>query len=172
MAAPTMSEDVLKSAPPRNGEKTDVQTARLNEGSAAIPQEGHTIAVVTKKTGIDPVVGWLVCVEGLEKGKDYRAHSEKNRIGRSDSMDIVVKDPTMSRENHAFLVFDPKGKVFHIQEGDGRGLVYVNGSQVINSRELAPYDQIEMGESKFLFLPFCGERFNWENGAASDEEKK
>jgi hypothetical protein len=173
MAAPA-GGDSLKTMPGenRNAAETEPRTARLDEGSAAIPQEGHTIALVKKKTGLDPVVGWLVCVDGLEKGKDYRAHSEKNRIGRSDSMDIVVKDPTVSRENHAFLVFDPKGKAFHIQEGDGRGLVYVNGSQVIGSRELAPYDQIEMGESKFLFIPFCGEKFNWGNGAVSDENKK
>jgi hypothetical protein len=148
----------------------DVETARLDKGAAAIPQEGSTIAVIKKKTGLDPVVGWIVCVEGLEKGKDYRLHSEKNMVGRSDGMDVVVKDPTISRENHAFLIFDPKSKAFHVQEGDGRGLVYVNGGQVIGSRVLAPYDSIEMGESKFLFVPFCGERFDWENGGGGNNE--
>ena len=174
MAAPA-GEDSLKTAVAKQNIPAagmDARTARLNEGAEAIPEEGHTIALVKKKTGIDPVVGWLVCVDGLEKGKDYRVHSEKNRIGRSDSMDIVVKDPTISRENHAFLVFDPKGRAFHIQEGDGRGLVYVNGNQVIGSREIAPYDQIETGESKFMFVPFCGEKFNWENWPLLDEDKK
>jgi hypothetical protein len=162
--------DSLKTVPGRKDQDADFQTARLDEGTAAIPQEGHTIAIVKKKTGLDPVVGWLVCVEGIEKGKDYRLHSEKNMAGRSDSMDIVVKDPTISRENHAFFVFDPKGKTFLVQEGDGRGLVYVNGSQVIGSRVLVPHDRIEMGESAFLFVPFCGEKFSWENGGGSNNE--
>jgi hypothetical protein len=27
--------------------------------------------------------------------------------------------------------------------------------------ELQPYDRIELGETKVLFVPFCGERFVW-----------
>ncbi|WP_424766536.1 hypothetical protein [Paenibacillus sp. sgz302251] len=30
--------------------------------------------------GIDPVVGWLVCVEGPHKGNDFRLHSERNLL--------------------------------------------------------------------------------------------
>lgn len=35
-------------------------------GDAAAKQRdtGVTVAIVRKKTGIDPVVGWLVCVDG------------------------------------------------------------------------------------------------------------
>ena len=53
-------------------------------------------------TGISPVVGWLVCVEGPDKGRDFRIHSEKNFIGRSPAMDIAVTgDESVSREKHA-----------------------------------------------------------------------
>ena len=37
-----------------------------------------------------PVVGWLVCIEGPSKGKDYRMIAEKNFIGRSPEMDIRI----------------------------------------------------------------------------------
>jgi hypothetical protein len=45
---------------------------------------GVTVAKVRKELDIDPVVGWLVCVKGPDRGRDYRIRSEKNFIGRSD----------------------------------------------------------------------------------------
>jgi hypothetical protein len=123
------------------------------------------VAIVRKKTGIDPVVGWLVCVKGPEKGRDYRIRSEKNTIGRSESMDICIAgDETISRSDQAFLVYDPKRRAFRIQAGTGRGLIYRNGEEVVTSEALLPYDVLEIGESEFLFVPFCGERFQWEKG--------
>lgn len=130
--------------------------------------EGHTVAVVKRKTGIDPVVGWLVCVEGPDKGRDFRIRAEKNAVGRSDSMDICISgDETISRNEHAFIVYDPKKNTFRIQAGSSRGLVYLNGDEVIASEELNAYDSIEMGESTFKFIPFCGEEYKW-----SDSQKQ
>lgn len=126
--------------------------------------EGHTVAVVRKKTGIDPVVGWLVCIKGPDRGRDYQIRSEKNSIGRSDSMEICISgDETISRNDHAFVVYDPKKNIFRIQAGLSRGLVYLNGEEVISSETMKAYDQIELGESRFLFVPLCGENFQWEN---------
>ena len=125
--------------------------------------EGHTVAVVKRKTGIDPVVGWLVCVKGPDRGRDYRIRSEKNSVGRADSMDICISgDDTISRNDHAFVVYDPRKKIFRIQAGLSRGLVYLNGEEVIASELLAAYDTISVGQSELLFIPLCGERFQWE----------
>ncbi|GHV30331.1 hypothetical protein FACS1894167_11000 [Synergistales bacterium] len=145
-------------------------TIKLEENAHPKLQEGHTIAITKKKLGMDPVVGWLVCVEGAEKGKDYRVHTEKNTVGRADNMDIVMKDSAISRENHAYIVFNPKNKTFRIQAGDGRGLIYVNGDEVIVSQDIVSHDVIEMGESKFRFVPFCGDKFAWEEGAAGGDK--
>lgn len=136
---------------------------------AAPGQEGKTVSIVRKQTGIDPVVGWLVCIEGAEKGRDYRIHSEKNRIGRAENMDIVLKgDDTISRENHAYVVYNPKKKTFRIEPGEGRGLIYVNDDEVIGSAELNPYDIIEIGECKYTFASFCGDRFDWKGDKKND----
>lgn len=65
-----------------------------------------------KKVGIDPVVGWLVCIKGPSRGRDYRIRSGRNGIGRSDAMDVpIAGDDTVSRENHAFLVYEPQNAV-------------------------------------------------------------
>ena len=35
----------------------------------------------------DPVVEWLVCIDGPEKGRDYRIRSGNNYIGRSQDIE-------------------------------------------------------------------------------------
>ena len=127
------------------------------------PNEGKTVAVFRKEMGIDPVVGWLVCIEGPDKGKDYRIRSERNFIGRSDKMDIcIASDEAISRENHAIVSYSPKKRQFRVYSGESRGLVYLNDEEVITADELKSYDVIELGKTKLMFIPFCGEQFEWE----------
>lgn len=125
--------------------------------------EGETVHVWKKRMGgIDPVVGWLVCIEGPDRGRDFRIHTERNTIGRSATMDIAITgDEAISRENHAILSYNPRRHTFRIAPGDGRGLAYLNDEEVISPVELKPYDRIEIGESTLLFIPFCGEQFAW-----------
>lgn len=113
-------------------------------------------------TAIDPVVGWFVSTHGPEKGKDYRIRSENNTIGRSKDMYICISgDESISRERHAVITFDPKNNAFFLGPGDGRGLVYVNGEALLAHRKLQPYDQIQLGKTKLMFVPFCGEKYSW-----------
>lgn len=124
---------------------------------------GVTRPVWQAQRGFDPVVGWLVCVEGPEKGRDFRIHGERNFIGRAPHMDIALTgDPAISREKHAILSFNPKTRVFRLLPGESRGLVYLNGEEVLGPLELKPYDQVELGASKLAFVPFCGDAFTWE----------
>lgn len=113
---------------------------------------------------IEPVCGWLVCIEGARVGKDYKIKEGKNFIGRSDDMDIqILGDNKVSKNNHAIIVYDPKKKNNVLLPGDSSGIAYLNGEAAYVPTELAPYDVIELGRSKFLFVPFCGEHFEWED---------
>lgn len=125
--------------------------------------EGETVHVWKKRLGgIDPVVGWLVCIQGPDRGRDFRIHTERNAIGRGADMDIAITgDASISRENHAVLSYNPRRHSFRLAPGDGRGLTYLNDEEVSGAVELNPYDRIELGESTLLFVPFCGERFVW-----------
>ena len=136
-------------------------------------EEGRTVAVEMKKVGIDPVVGWLVCIKGPARGRDYRVRSGRNGIGRSEAMDVqITGDDTISRENHAFLVYEPRKRIFSLRPGDGRGLVYLNGDEVIQAADLSAYDRIELGESQLLFVPLCGEKFCWDQSKEEAPEKQ
>lgn len=113
----------------------------------------------------DPVVGWFVCVDGKDKGADYRIHSGNNAIGRGSNMQIrILNDTAISKENMAHAAFDPRSRKFFFEAGAGRNLVYVNDVLLLphQSRELLAYDRILLGGTTLMFLPFCGEAFSWE----------
>jgi hypothetical protein len=119
--------------------------------------------------GTEPVVGWLVCIEGVNRGKDYKIRAEKNFIGRSEEMHIYITgDNAISRRNHAIISFNPSERNFFLIPGDGVGIVYHNNEAVYSPVQLNAYDVIQMGKSKFIFMNLCGIHFEWEN----DENKE
>ena len=138
------------------------------QAKASAPEEediGKTVAVMKKDTGIEPEVGWIVCIQGAEKGKDYKILGKNNTIGRGEGNDIVIKnDSTISRQSHARIAYDVKHNTFHLIPGEGTNGLYLNDEPVYVPTPIAAFDLIEMGESKFLFIPFCGDKFNWQNG--------
>lgn len=115
-----------------------------------------------KQQPINPVVGWLVCIEGPGRGRDYKIHADNNYIGRASHMDIsIAEDDTISRENHAILAYDTRDRIFYFAPGSGRGIVRLNGKAVLMMTELHLYDRVEIGRSTFLFVPFCSDQFSW-----------
>lgn len=114
--------------------------------------------------GFDPIVGWLICVKGPNRGKDYRLHSGTNFIGRSKQMDVCIEgDATISSKNAASISYDDRSKSFFIQKGEVRNLIYLNGRPVRSDADLVIYDKIEIGSTALLFIPLCGEQFNWQD---------
>ena len=111
---------------------------------------------------VPPVCGWLVCIEGPRMGRDYKIKNGKNFVGRGDDMDIqLLGDNEISRKNHTIIVYDSKKRNTVILPGDAAGIAYLNQEAVYVPTELMPYDVIELGRSKFVFVPFCGENFEW-----------
>ena len=114
-------------------------------------------------TGVkDWVTGWLVCVEGPEKGRDYRLHYGFNRIGRSYSMDVqVIDDYAITSEEHCSVVYDDRHNRFLIIPSS-ETLTYCNGQLLTAPAGLEAGDQISLGNSRFEFIPFCRKGKVWE----------
>lgn len=118
----------------------------------------------------EPVVGWLVCIEGNHFGEDFKLKTGKNFIGRSSAMDVVLSgDASVSRDRHAIVVYEPKSNIFLVQPGDSKELFYVNDEVVLSAQKIKGYDVLSVGDSKLLFIPCCSDRFNWD--AVKNEEK-
>lgn len=149
---------------------TELEQATTNTRRLLVDDPDKTMPITATQSGdFDPVVGWLVCIEGPQYGKDYKIRSGKNFIGRADNMHIqIVGDNAISRINHAAISYDKKNRTSYLLPGDSSGLAYHNEEPVYTPVELHMYSIIEMGNSKFIFIPFCGEHFEWERG--DDEE--
>ena len=126
---------------------------------------GKTVGVIRAPEfkGIEPVAGWLVCIDGPEKGKDYRVLCRVNTIGRSKSMDICINDPTVSRDKNARISYDPRSNDFHLFPAESINNIYLNGKAVYVPTQLNAYDLIEFGKSKMLFVPLCNDQFRWDS---------
>ena len=135
-------------------------------------QENKTIGHFKKKHGFEPVVGWLVCVEGPDKGKDYRLVNRINSIGRDERNDVALTaDQSISKENNAKIGYDPRHNVFTLIPGNNeKNLVYLNDQPLYIPIVLAPYDIIEMGDYKLVFIPLCSDRFHWPEEKVADKE--
>lgn len=137
----------------------NMETAKKEPVSA--PEEfDPTLDLLAEE--ILPVCGWIVCIEGARVGKDYKIKDGKNFVGRSDEMDIqILGDNQISRKNHTIIVYDAKKRNTVMLPGDAAGIAYLNSEAVYVPTPLTPYDVIELGNSKFLFVPFCGTNFEW-----------
>lgn len=143
--------------------------------SSQVPVESHdavkplTIEEAQDKTVAfyevgqsEPVVGWLVCIKGSYLGQDFQIKAGRNFIGRSVTMDIcIMNDPTISRERHAIVTFEPRSNTFSIQAGESNNLVYLNGQAVYERESLKKFDKLEVGQGTYLFIPLCGDEFKW-----------
>lgn len=127
-------------------------------------QDNKTIAIFQQEHGIDPVVGWLVCIRGKAIGKDYRLLARINTIGRSEENDVCIKgDKTISSRTHAKIAYDARNNQYMIIPGEGSNISYLNGQPIYTPSQLKSYDIIDFGDSSFLFIPLCGEFFKWDN---------
>lgn len=119
----------------------------------------------------EPVVGWMVVIEGAHFGEDFKLKTGKNFIGRSKGMDVALTgDGTVSREKHAIVLYEPKSNVFLVQPGDAKELCYLNDKVVLTATEIKAYDILSVGATKLLFIPCCSEQFNWDSVKPSEEK--
>jgi len=109
-----------------------------------------------------PVVGWLVCTNGPSKGSDFRIFPENNTIGRAASNDVVIPDdPHITGDRAATITYDSRSKAFYFANGNSKNIIRLNDIPVLQTVMLNAYDKVEIGETTLLFVPFCGERFDW-----------
>ncbi|MDR0858938.1 MAG: FHA domain-containing protein [Oscillospiraceae bacterium] len=176
--------DSGKTLPPRNygvpaQAGTVPQISVVNDGKTLPPKsygapksvldDNKTIGEMKSKLGIDPVVGWLICIEGAEVGRDWRLLGQINTVGRSSKMDVSISgDKTITDENHMRVAYSERNNRFTLIPAESKNIVYLNGNELFLPTELSAYDEIICGQTKLLFIPFCGDRFDWNSLGVKD----
>ncbi|KJU87138.1 signal peptide protein [Candidatus Magnetobacterium bavaricum] len=146
---------------------TTVPVVNVRKASAPKPEAPADAAdVVTKsifkiKSGFNPVVGWLVCIDGNEKGKDYRIRAGINEVGRDDVHISIKGDEMVSRRDHAEIEYDPEDNSYHVIRKKNIA-VKLNGEKVRGDAKLTANDILQFGQTTFVFIPLCTAQFNWE----------
>lgn len=112
----------------------------------------------------DPVVGWVVIVEGPGKGQSLQLGYGVNGLGRNSDERVPLDfgDEEISRSAHAMITYDGKNRKFYIQHGGGVNLTYVGDNPVLQAQELKGGEEISIGKTRLYFVPFCGLNFDWQ----------
>ena len=163
------SESSVNNSAPTSLVNVESGAQRNAPAQKAIPSDpGHTRIISPyvsegPKT-VEPVVGWLVVLDGPGKGSHRAIYGGSNTIGRSHTQRIAIDfgDDTISGEQQAFLVYDGKKRQFQLVPNLGRpNLVHLNDSALLANSELKARDKITMGRTTLLFVPLCGPDFDW-----------
>ena len=169
-----------RSAPPPPAAKTEPLSApRHRERKARASEEPKTRpyrpgsdapvsgaeAAGAEDTMNDAIVGWLVVVDGPGKGEVRRLGYGVNTLGRGGNARVQIDfgDEEISRESHATVTYDPKGRRFYLQHGGGRNLTYVGDEPVLAPTPLEACQHIVLGQTTFRFIALCGSDFDWQD---------
>lgn len=146
----------------REGEKY-VEEATIRLSDIKTDDEDKTISYWHgENTQQDYITGWLVCIDGPEKGRDYRLHYGFNRIGRSYQMDVCIEeDMQVTRDNHCSVVYDLKENEFSVSPSTGT-LTYLNNQILMESKKINDGDRIRVGQSTLELVVFCKGGRKWD----------
>ena len=111
-------------------------------------------------TRVRPVVGWLVCVQGNDIGKDFRLHANFNSVGRGENQDVRIDDEYVSRE-HFIVSYDMVNNRYFADMGQGKTFVYINGYPLGARTQLRKGDQIKVANTLLVFIPLEQQDVKW-----------
>ena len=120
----------------------------------------------------DPVVGWLVIIGGPGLGAYRPIFEGNNTIGRNASQRIPIDfgDDAISAEEQAFLRYDSADRQFLLVPNLAKtNVIAVNESKPTAAVKLVAMDVITMGRTQLVFVPFCGDEFDWSELAGLKE---
>lgn len=147
----------------------------VSGGSGQVPKDdGRTkifrsvrdkVADASNLAETTPVTGWLVIIRGPGRGQALAIRYGQQGIGRDVSQAICLDfgDQEISRLKHAGIVYDPKGRRFYIQPGEGTNLAYLNEAPVLAPTELINGAELQLGQTALRFVALCGAEFSWDD---------
>ena len=149
-----------KAVPPPDGVRSTIPKTEPADYS----NSGKRTEAADMLNDINPVVGWLVCIEGPMRGIDFKIYGGYNYIGREDGEIVIQGDNQISRAKHAVISYYAKRDTYFVGPAEGRNIIELNDEPVFNATEMKSYDVITVGSTKLMLIGLCGKRFNWAEG--------
>jgi len=95
-----------------------------------------------------PCVGWVVVMNGVQKGRDFRLVPGRNRVGTDADQEVVLTDPYVS-SHHATIVCDSEG-IYRISDAGSTNGTRVNGKR-IEQCQVVDNDTLQIGHTELRF---------------------
>ena len=134
-------------ASPQNVKTRLESEPAVESAPAAGASKGKTVLLSEKRK--PPVVGWLVALNGEQRGEDFRVRDGQNTIGSGPDADIVLRDTAVSGK-HASLRY--KDQKFYLTDLDSTNGTYLNDrADPIAREELKDNDIVRLGEISLKF---------------------
>lgn len=110
-------------------------------------------------------VGWLSIIAGPGLGTSLPLGYGANSLGRAENERICLNfgDQQISRQGHAIVTYEPRGKTFYLQNGGGHNLTYLDDAPVLTPTEMKNHSKITVGETTLYFTQLCGDAFDWQD---------
>ncbi|MEM1250440.1 MAG: FHA domain-containing protein [Acidobacteriota bacterium] len=148
-----MSQGEWKVNPPQ-GDLGSAQTIAesplaktVREIAPGVPQPAAQRKTMRLSEKRPPAVGWLVDIDGAQKGEDFRLIEGKVTLGASPSCDIQL-DNEFASDVHASLRYDQGN--YSLTDLDSTNGTAVNG-EPITRVELEDGDHIRIGDTNYVF---------------------
>ena len=93
------------------------------------------------------VVGWIVCLNGALRGRDFRLVTGRNVLGTAADCDIVLTDPYLSSKHMAIR---HENGTFTLIDLDSTNGTFVNDRRV-TKQELIDNDKVRIGRTEMKF---------------------
>lgn len=124
------------------------------EAPPAAPPPRKTLRMEEQRS---PVVGWLVDLDGAQKGEDFRIREGRVVLGAGAGCDIALRNDFASEQHASLRVQDGE---YVLTDLDSKNGTQVNGEPIARCT-LADGDHISIGETTYVFkglYPGGGER--------------
>lgn len=132
------SRDQAERVPPEENQNERTRIVRNHQGQ-----------------GTPVIKGWLVALDGPEKGESWTVRTGKNRIGRVHGDDVLLKEDSIS-SSHAVLWLG-ENDTATLTDRDSSNGTFVDGQQVFQPTEIQDNALIRCGEKTVLqwvrFIP-------------------
>lgn len=171
-AAPSASAAARSPARARRTKTRLIGFERSDGAVVDLFNDAPSAAAAPQTKSVKFPVGWIVVVEGPGRGESFTLLSGMSQIGRGDDQAIQLDfgDNSISRTNHAAIVYDAEEKEFLLGHGGKSNIVRLNNKPVITNESIKTGDLIKIGETVLRFVALCDKSFNWADGGSEEDE--